>query len=221
MKQQIIFLLGIMAVAQLSLASVLAASGRNYMANAGNGTTSNNSKEWASSSSHRAISVAKVVTAEPATVTVTITTIETTIVDTNVVPDTLDSSIIITNTSDITTDNQTVTITYTAVSGTDDGTSADTTSLSVNATPLFQRLGSTSSSSLQAINTDSVMMASSTITVVGSSSSTPSTTDVITCDDIFCNTDGNKICIYWGGMTSWDISLGPIPGERPTIIGTC
>ncbi|KAI0417688.1 hypothetical protein F5X98DRAFT_138747 [Xylaria grammica] len=50
--------------------------------------------------------------------------------------------------------------------------------------------------------------------------STSSFSDAI-CDDIFCNTDGNMICIYWAGVTSWDVSLGPIPGERPTIIGAC
>ncbi|KAI1500487.1 hypothetical protein F5X99DRAFT_410025 [Biscogniauxia marginata] len=40
------------------------------------------------------------------------------------------------------------------------------------------------------------------------------------CDYRYCQ-DGKSICIYWAGYTSWDVSLGPIPGEIPTVIGTC
>lgn len=42
-----------------------------------------------------------------------------------------------------------------------------------------------------------------------------------TCDDMYCNSEGGLVCIYWAGVTSWDISLGPIPGEIPTVVGTC
>ncbi|KAI1116952.1 hypothetical protein F5Y14DRAFT_404279 [Nemania sp. NC0429] len=60
-------------------------------------------------------------------------------------------------------------------------------------------------------------------TITSMASSSPHTTsfDDDSCDEIFCNTDGNKICIYWAGLTSWDVSRGPMPGERPTIIGAC
>ncbi|KAI1467102.1 uncharacterized protein F4812DRAFT_465212 [Daldinia caldariorum] len=40
------------------------------------------------------------------------------------------------------------------------------------------------------------------------------------CDYSFCNS-GSKVCFYWAGITSWDVSRGPVPGEVPTIIGTC
>ncbi|KAI0382955.1 hypothetical protein F5Y04DRAFT_36082 [Hypomontagnella monticulosa] len=41
------------------------------------------------------------------------------------------------------------------------------------------------------------------------------------CDYSFCNTDGNNVCFYWAGYTSWDVSRGPIPGEVPTVLGPC
>ncbi|KAI1799509.1 hypothetical protein F4811DRAFT_568137 [Daldinia bambusicola] len=40
------------------------------------------------------------------------------------------------------------------------------------------------------------------------------------CDYSYCNS-GSKVCFYWAGITSWDVSRGPVPGEVPTIIGTC
>ncbi|KAI0460460.1 hypothetical protein F5B21DRAFT_9207 [Xylaria acuta] len=209
MVQHMIFLLSIWLASLLPLAGVLAAPGRNYIANSENDIiVSDNFKEPASSSSHM--------------VAVTVTTIETAIVDTIVVPDILNGSITTTVTSGTATNDQheTVTITYTAEPGTDVDASTDTTSLSINTATPLQHAGSTSSL-LQIINTDSAKTTSATITAVGSSTSSTSAFDNAICDDIFCNTDGNKICIYWGGMTSWDVSLGPIPGERPTIIGTC
>ncbi|KAI1640222.1 hypothetical protein F4809DRAFT_591963 [Biscogniauxia mediterranea] len=50
----------------------------------------------------------------------------------------------------------------------------------------------------------------------------PTSTSTFTgyCDYRYC-VDGTSICIYWAGYTSWDVSLGPIPGEIPTAIGTC
>ncbi|KAI1813889.1 hypothetical protein GGS20DRAFT_445122 [Poronia punctata] len=45
--------------------------------------------------------------------------------------------------------------------------------------------------------------------------------DTALCDDIYCNSEGNEVCMYWAGMTSWDVSDGAMPGEVPTIIGTC
>ena len=42
----------------------------------------------------------------------------------------------------------------------------------------------------------------------------------IRCDDEFCS-DGSSWCVYWAGITSWDASKGPVPGEKATIIGTC
>ncbi|KAI2636358.1 hypothetical protein GGS26DRAFT_491739 [Hypomontagnella submonticulosa] len=47
-----------------------------------------------------------------------------------------------------------------------------------------------------------------------------STTFTGHCDYSFC-TDGSKVCFYWAGYTSWDVSRGPIPGEIPTVLGPC
>ncbi|KAI0390240.1 hypothetical protein F5Y17DRAFT_461957 [Xylariaceae sp. FL0594] len=59
-----------------------------------------------------------------------------------------------------------------------------------------------------------------TVTTPASPSPT-STFDTNKCDFKYCNAAGSSVCIYWEGYTSWDVSLGPIPGEQPTIIGTC
>ncbi|RWA11719.1 hypothetical protein EKO27_g3389 [Xylaria grammica] len=92
--------------------------------------------------------------------------------------------------------------------------------VTVAPTPGPMRPGS-SSPHLRGANGDRVATTFAATTLVTSLSfSTSSFSDAI-CDDIFCNTDGNMICIYWAGVTSWDVSLGPIPGERPTIIGAC
>ncbi|KAI1751418.1 hypothetical protein F4782DRAFT_182857 [Xylaria castorea] len=200
MKQHSISLLRILLATQLSLAGVLAAPRRDYIANSEDGIiVSDNFRESAFLSSHRVISVTRALTAEPAMVVVTVTTIETTIVETTGVSDILDGR---TTTTDVS------------------GTATDMAPLTINSATPLQHAGSTSSL-LPIINTDGAMTASATIMAAGLGCSPTSTFDDTICDDIFCNTDGNKICIYWGGMTSWDVSLGPIPGEQPTIIGTC
>ncbi|KAI0191252.1 hypothetical protein EV127DRAFT_429012 [Xylaria flabelliformis] len=124
-------------------------------------------------------------------VAVTVTTIETTIVDTIAVPGAYVSD-----------------------------TATDMAPLAINSAIPLQHADSTSSLP-QIIHTDGAMTTSATNMAIGLGPSPTSTFDDAICDDIFCNTDGNRICIYWGGVTSWDISLGPIPGEQPTIIGTC
>ncbi|KAI0866892.1 hypothetical protein F4860DRAFT_7415 [Xylaria cubensis] len=200
MGQYIVSLLRILLATHISLAGVLAAPGRDYIAKSENGIIrSDNFKDSAFSSSHRAMSVTRAVTAQRAMVAVTVTTIETTIVDTIAVPGILDGKI---------------TITYVS------GTATDMAPLAINSAVPLQHAGSTSSL-LQIINTDSATTTSATTMAIGLGSSPTSTFDDAICDDIFCNTDGNRICIFWGGMTSWDISLGPVPGEQPTVIGTC
>ncbi|KAI8947452.1 hypothetical protein F4801DRAFT_582423 [Xylaria longipes] len=201
MEHQIIFLLSILLVTQLFLAGVLAAPGRNPVANSGNSIIMSNNFKG------------------PAMVTVSVAAIETTIVDTIMV---LSGSTTTTDTPSTAADDQheTVAVTYTAEPGADAGTFTGMAPLSVNsATPLLH--AASTSSLLQIINTDSATMTAATITAAASSLHSTSKFDDTICDDIFCNTDGNKICIYWGGVTSWDISLGPMPGERPTVIGTC
>ncbi|KAI0448002.1 hypothetical protein F4803DRAFT_567636 [Xylaria telfairii] len=214
MGQYILFLLGTLLVTQLSLAGVLAAPRRTYIAKPeDNIIVGDNFKDPESSSFHSAMFVTKVVTAEPAMVTVTITAIETTIVNT------LNGTINATSTQRTATDGQ-QTITYNAKPGTDTDISTSMKPLFINSTAPLHHAGSTSSLP-QIINTDSSVMASAAITAMGPLLSPSTTFDGVVCDDIFCNTDGNKICIYWAGMTSWDVSRGPIPGVRPTIIGTC
>ncbi|KAI1104643.1 hypothetical protein F4804DRAFT_306346 [Jackrogersella minutella] len=41
------------------------------------------------------------------------------------------------------------------------------------------------------------------------------------CDYSYCDEQGDNVCFYWAGVTSWDVSLGPIPGEIPTTLGPC
>ncbi|KAI0168479.1 hypothetical protein BJ166DRAFT_611455 [Pestalotiopsis sp. NC0098] len=40
------------------------------------------------------------------------------------------------------------------------------------------------------------------------------------CDDAFCS-EGQRYCYYWGGMTSYELGKGPVPGETHTILGAC
>lgn len=40
------------------------------------------------------------------------------------------------------------------------------------------------------------------------------------CDQTLCS-QGMKWCFYWGGITSYDVSQGPIPGETHTVLGSC
>ncbi|KAK6866161.1 hypothetical protein PG995_002689 [Apiospora arundinis] len=71
---------------------------------------------------------------------------------------------------------------------------------------------SSSSSSTTTSQPDVITPAPQSVTV--SSSST------LRCDDEFCS-DGSSWCVYWAGITSWDASKGPVPGEKATTIGTC
>ncbi|KAI1213098.1 uncharacterized protein F4807DRAFT_457183 [Annulohypoxylon truncatum] len=40
------------------------------------------------------------------------------------------------------------------------------------------------------------------------------------CEYSFCY-QGTNVCFYWAGVTSWDVSRGPLPGEIPTMLGPC
>lgn len=40
------------------------------------------------------------------------------------------------------------------------------------------------------------------------------------CDYSICE-GGSNVCFYWAGMTSWDVSSGPVPGEVATTLGSC
>ncbi|KAI1877887.1 uncharacterized protein JN550_000069 [Neoarthrinium moseri] len=40
------------------------------------------------------------------------------------------------------------------------------------------------------------------------------------CDLSYCS-NGSIWCHYWAGVTGWDISRGPLPGETVTHLGSC
>ncbi|KAI2465521.1 hypothetical protein F4781DRAFT_20922 [Annulohypoxylon bovei var. microspora] len=40
------------------------------------------------------------------------------------------------------------------------------------------------------------------------------------CEYSYCY-EGTNVCFYWAGVTSWDVSRGPLPGEIPTMLGPC
>ncbi|KAI0976190.1 hypothetical protein F4678DRAFT_456510 [Xylaria arbuscula] len=186
-------------------------------------------KKLPAQSSDRIMTVTETVMApQDAMVVVTTTIIETTVV-VSVTPDfETPSSSITTATPGSPVDNQpqTTTIKYTSAASTDtrvsdthavNTTSIDKTSLLIDTkTPPHHP-----SSTLQSTHKNNATTTFVTITSGAPSSSSTTSFDDATCDDIFCNTDGNRICMYWAGVTSWDISRGPMPGERPTIIGAC
>ncbi|KAK1637293.1 hypothetical protein BDP81DRAFT_393966 [Colletotrichum phormii] len=49
-------------------------------------------------------------------------------------------------------------------------------------------------------------------------SAIPTTT--INCDHKWCQ-DGTSLCAYWAGITGWDPTEGPVPGETVTSVGEC
>ncbi|KAF4413207.1 hypothetical protein CFRS1_v004208 [Colletotrichum fructicola] len=48
----------------------------------------------------------------------------------------------------------------------------------------------------------------------------PPATPSIKCDHQWCQ-DGASMCAYWAGVTGFDPSRGPIPGETVTNLGPC
>lgn len=49
---------------------------------------------------------------------------------------------------------------------------------------------------------------------------TPVPTSSVDCDYKYCQ-NNSQYCMYWAGVTGFDISLGPIPGMTRTSLGTC
>ncbi|KAJ8119691.1 hypothetical protein ONZ43_g3414 [Nemania bipapillata] len=205
MQQNTLFHLSTLLIGQIFLACILAVPMLNHVVNTETDLIIyDDFKKLASSGSIYVADIIEevTVTAEPDTatvtaslviVTVTVTTIETTIIN-----------------SDAGTSGSDLTVT----------TAADVTTQFVDTTTSFQHASSTSSR-LPSIHPNSTVTKFTTKTSKTSSSLHTSSFSDELCDDIFCNTDGNKICIYWAGVTSWDVSLGAMPGEQPTIIGTC
>ncbi|RYO75903.1 hypothetical protein DL766_005599 [Monosporascus sp. MC13-8B] len=56
-----------------------------------------------------------------------------------------------------------------------------------------------------------------TVSVSGGSAGASTT---IHCDNVLC-TDDSVWCWYWGGITGYDVGLGPLPGETITVLGLC
>ncbi|KAF4887679.1 hypothetical protein CGCF415_v014754 [Colletotrichum fructicola] len=49
---------------------------------------------------------------------------------------------------------------------------------------------------------------------------TPAPTVTVDCSYKFCQ-DSTSYCMYWAGVTGWDVSLGAIPGMQHTSLGNC
>lgn len=197
MQQHIIFLLSSLLLSWPSLAGVLPVA-RGDETNLGSDLALDDNFEKPAPSNIPSITVTTTAIAtQLSIVTVTVTTIKTAVVNT------------IETNSDILGDSVAVAITPGASSGDRTMVPAVTPSPHAGSTsPLLKRE-----------NADSTMTTLATITSPDSSSTTSFYTG--TCDDLFCNTEGNLVCMYWAGLTSWDASHGPIPGEIPTIVGTC
>ncbi|KAI0199650.1 hypothetical protein F4808DRAFT_203539 [Astrocystis sublimbata] len=219
MKPYITFPLGILLATSLSQTGVFAAPKQDFMLSSEGDTVDDRFRDPVSSSSFSAVLVAQAMVAQGSMVSVTVTTIETSIINPlsvfNAPTGSLNTT---TNPNTTTVDKHGAVIgTYDAESGTGEDRPLDKTLLSH---PTITPIRSTPSLH-QAATTHRALRTSTTTMYLGASSPPTSTFDGTGCDDVFCNTDGNKVCMHWGGMTSWDISLGPRPGEQPTVIGTC
>lgn len=40
------------------------------------------------------------------------------------------------------------------------------------------------------------------------------------CDAAYCK-DGTSYCHFWAGATTWNPTIGPVPGEMQTVLGAC
>ncbi|KAI8160438.1 hypothetical protein K4K49_006687 [Colletotrichum sp. SAR 10_70] len=49
---------------------------------------------------------------------------------------------------------------------------------------------------------------------------TSAPTVAVDCSYKFCQ-DSTSYCMYWAGVTGWDVSLGAIPGMQRTSLGNC
>ncbi|KAI0115962.1 hypothetical protein GGR51DRAFT_575751 [Nemania sp. FL0031] len=243
MPHHIISRLSVLLIVQVFLAGILAVPMSNTIANSkSNLIVVDDFKESTSITSHHAMAIIETVTAtvtaqpdvasvtiHPSIVTMTVTTFETTIVNTSM------SESIVHNSGgtalaapEISGGNQseTVTVTYTTKPNTNTQTSSSelagpgfTGQTSMTADPKSSSWNANSTSSWS--HDTRTVTKLTTITSMATHSLPTSSFNNDLCDEIFCNTEGNKVCIYWAGVTSWDVSLGPLPGERPTIVGTC
>ncbi|KAI8628651.1 hypothetical protein F5Y19DRAFT_108957 [Xylariaceae sp. FL1651] len=196
MQQPIVSLLSILLFVALFLAGVLAVPALNQVADPGADLAIYNMhtdlKKSRTSRSHHVVITAASVT--PPMVTVTV--IETTVVGT--------VTITIPNVPDTTTTEA-------------PGSASDTQSQRLTIIPVSLISTQPATTLLPQITSMSATNTTfATITTAASSSSF----NTAVCDYIYCD-EGNHVCIYWAGYSSWDISLGPIPGEIPTVIGTC
>ncbi|KAI1432349.1 hypothetical protein GGR50DRAFT_615407 [Xylaria sp. CBS 124048] len=236
MQKIMIVRLSFLLSMQLFLAGILAVPGMSHLIGQKVDLIAGDDlKKSSSESTHHTVLVTETVTvtlqSDPitatshpgvASVTVTMTTIKTTRVntltfdpsgghsDSTIEASTDEESGTITNTlsKDVGADG--ITITPSATSTDPEGTSA------IPALPL-----SSTFAGHQTVSTRNTLTTFATITAMDSPSSSTSSFDTAICEDMFCNTEGNRVCIYWAGFTSWDVSRGPIPGEIPTVLGKC
>ncbi|WYZ40096.1 hypothetical protein EsH8_IV_000437 [Colletotrichum jinshuiense] len=60
-------------------------------------------------------------------------------------------------------------------------------------------------------------------TITGTTTATATETAnraTVDCDQTWCQ-NGISMCLYWAGVTGYDHSLGPVPGETFTTLGNC
>ncbi|GAP89225.1 hypothetical protein SAMD00023353_1200550 [Rosellinia necatrix] len=211
MQQHIVFRLSALLTTQLSIAGVFSAPGRNNAAGAaasliivdgfGGSTSLNTFHDMTTAGAVMAdTNIVKRTTCLDM-VAVAVTAVDTTTV--NVItsgPDGLDSSGIVT-----------------VIATASESSNAD---IPLGLANSFRHARSTSSSP-HGTSTHNSTATFAKVTSAASSLFSTSSFDEALCDDIFCNTEGNKVCIYWAGYTSYDVSRGPLPGEQPTVLGPC
>lgn len=61
---------------------------------------------------------------------------------------------------------------------------------------------------------------STTVVTAATTTQAPDPASTYSCDIRYCR-DGTQFCEYWAGITGWDVSEGPIPGETITALGPC
>ncbi|KAI0879247.1 hypothetical protein GGS24DRAFT_496065 [Hypoxylon argillaceum] len=193
MLQHNIFRLSIVLIAQVFLAGILAVPTLNHVVNPEDNLIVSDGLENSAlfSTPHvEAITETVTITAEPDMAIITVNPIIVTVTVTAI-----ETTFVDTSSSDLA------------------GTAAtNITSPAADLVTPFQHASSTSSR-LRSTQRNSTVTKFTTATPKASASSHTSNFNNDLCDDIFCNTDGNKVCIYWAGITSWDVSLGAIPGR--------
>ncbi|OAA33061.1 hypothetical protein AAL_00526 [Moelleriella libera RCEF 2490] len=74
---------------------------------------------------------------------------------------------------------------------------------------------------LAPLETNALAAVTTVMPAKAGSTAPPSLSTTQSCDYAYCDEYGSKWCYVWGGITGFDISKGPIPGETRIGIGLC